>query len=81
MITPRYATLEEAQKMDLGVTGRLVETGNGCLAELLAGHDTEGRPIIAWVDLHLDANGERTGDWDLISKKDAYELGLIPLAR
>ena len=67
----RYATLEQMQDMELGVTGvdRII---NDCRFELMVGDDG----LYGWAALHIDANGD-VCDWDRVSEDEARELGLL----
>jgi hypothetical protein len=66
-----YATLEQMQDMELGVTGETVII-RGVHFERMVGDDG----LFGWAALHIDANGDAV-DWDRVSEEEAHELGLL----
>ncbi len=70
-----YATIDQMQQMEFGVTGNVV-TISGCRFELLVSQDGA---LFGWAALSDDANGNMV-DWDRVSEDEASTLGLL-LAR
>lgn len=66
----RYATIEEAQKMEFGVTGETRVIDGDTYEKLV---DDES---YAWACKYLDDNGDMV-DWDYLTESWAKELGLI----
>lgn len=66
-------------RVELGVTGDVVKVDGGC-PELSARYErvvTKGfEEYELWLETHVDAEGQLTGDWDAVFAKDARELGL-----
>jgi hypothetical protein len=65
-----YATLEEMQQMEFGVTND-VRTINGVRFERL-----EKDGLYGWAALSDDEKGEMVS-WDRVSESEAKELGLV----
>ncbi len=67
-----YATLDQMQDMEFGVTGdnRLI---NGTHFERLIHRDDPS--LYGWAARYDDANGDMI-DWDRVSEEEASELGL-----
>jgi hypothetical protein len=65
-----YATLEQMQQMEFGVTGA-ERTIDGVAFELLIGDNG----LFGWAAKHADSDGNMV-DWDRVSEDEAKQLGL-----
>ena len=66
----RYATLDQMQQMEFGVTGMTRKIGDATFERL------EGdRGLYGWAQTYLDDNGYII-DWDRVSEYEACKLGL-----